>query len=139
MATRRVPWYETRSVCAADASYLVAIHQHMAVLAAAGTRHAEVPRWERLAHRFGAVQMALQDLDEHDRDATVKLNALSLYMYRVGKCEWKNIIGFGYASQDCCENGFFMVDPVARTLIDAAEARQVRKPPVSYWPMEQGE
>jgi hypothetical protein len=119
-----VQWAARRNTGAAHADYCAMLHQHMADLARdSDTRKAEVARWEGLRTTFRVMSSALYAIDPKDAHAPRHIAALEHYMYNVGKCEYKNILGHGRpAVEDCAAHGFFMVDPVARQLMQEARA-----------------
>lgn len=133
----------------AHTSYLYTIHLHIADMSkTAGDAVAE-ERWRKLATTFlvaGNAAIALRDdvnLEEKEQnpfapgqETSRTLTALEDYVYNVGKCEYKNILGHGRpAVEDCSEHGFFMVDERARVAMD--KARQSidlsKYPTQSYW------
>lgn len=117
---------------AARADYLFTTHLHTAHLASKYGDKAEEERQRTLSTTFLVLGDALRT--HHADKGTVA--ALNDYMYTVGKCEYKNILGHGRpAHDDCAEHGFFMVDPRARTAMDEARAgiNMTQYPTVSYW------
>lgn len=107
-----------------NAIYMKAIHQEMADRVKEVNRPSEVKRNQKVIAACEQLEQAFNSVDitnNNTKEAEKQLDALHHYMFNLGKCEVKNIYGYGRPFvEDCVDYAFYMVDPMIRNFINPA-------------------